>query len=264
MVDFRKKVANKNKLKVTNPVQLYATLDRKSIAGPLRPVQEYTLKEWYENRKEDKDLIVKLHTGEGKTLIGLLILLSSINQGAGPCLYVCPNIYLVKQVCNEADKFGIPYCVIKSNNEIPEEFISGEKILITHAHKIFNGRSIFGIGNNFAKAGTVILDDSHACIDVLKDAFTININKDTNESVYNKILTLFTDDLIEQGEGSYLDIKSEEYDTFMPVPYWAWNGKRMEMLQILSDNSSLSEIKFVWPLIKDKILDYSCFISGKK
>lgn len=264
MVDFRKKVANKNKLKVTDPIKLYDTLDRKSIAGPLRPIQEYSLREWYENRKEEKDLIIKLHTGEGKTLIGLLILLSSINQGYGPCLYVCPNIYLVKQVCNEADKFGIPYCVIKSNNEIPEEFISGEKILITHAHKMFNGRSIFGIGNNFTKAGTVILDDSHACIDVLKDAFTIIISKDTNKAVYNKILTLFTDDLIEQGEGSFLDIKSGEYDTFMPVPYWAWNDKRMEMLKILSDNSALDEIKFVWPLLKDKILDYSCFISGKK
>lgn len=266
MVDFKKKIALKSKAKITNPIDLYNTLDRKSIAGPLRPVQKYALEEWYNNRKDERDLIVKLHTGEGKTLIGLLMLQSSLNLGEGPCIYVCPNIYLVKQVCWEAEKFGIPFCVIDNNNEIPNEFLSGEKILITHAHKIFNGKSIFGLGNNFTKTNTIILDDSHACIDVIKDSFTltINRNKNGNENIYGRILTLFSDDLIEQGEGSYLDIKSGEYETFMMVPYWAWNSKRTELLSILSEFSNMDEIKFVWPLMKDKIIEYSCFISGSK
>ena len=266
MVDFKKRIALKSKSKITNPIELYNTLDRKSIAGPLRPVQEYALDEWYNNRKDERDLIVKLHTGEGKTLIGLLMLQSALNLGEGPCIYVCPNIYLVEQVCGEAEKFGIPFCVIDSNNTIPNEFLSGEKILITHAHKIFNGKSIFGIGNNFTKTNTIILDDSHACIDVIKDSFTltINRNKNGNEDIYGRILTLFSDDLIEQGEGSYLDIKSGEYETFMTVPYWAWNSKRTELLSILSQFSNMDEIKFVWPLMKDKIIEYSCFISGSK
>ena len=264
MVDFKKKIALKSKSKITNPIELYNTLDRKSIAGPLRPVQEYALDEWYNNRKDERDLIVKLHTGEGKTLIGLLMLQSALNLGEGPCIYVCPNIYLVGQVCGEAQKFGIPFCIIDKNNTIPNEFLLGEKILITHAHKLFNGKSIFGIGNNFTKTGTIILDDSHACIDVLKDAFTITITKDKNESIYSRILSLFSDDLIEQGEGSYFDIKAGEYETFMMVPYWAWNSKRIELLSILSEYSSVNEIQFVWPLMKDKIIEYSCFVSGSK
>ena len=264
MVNFKKKIALKSKSKITNPIELYNTLDRKSIAGPLRPVQEYALNEWYNNRKDERDLIVKLHTGEGKTLIGLLMLQSALNLGEGPCIYVCPNIYLVGQVCGEAQKFGIPFCIIDKNNTIPNEFLLGEKILITHAHKLFNGKSIFGIGNNFTKTGTIILDDSHACIDVLKDAFTITITKDKNESIYSRILSLFSDDLIEQGEGSYFDIKAGEYETFMMVPYWAWNSKRIELLSILSEYSSVNEIQFVWPLMKDKIIEYSCFVSGSK
>lgn len=243
---------------------MYNTLDRKSIAGPLRPVQEHALDEWYNNRKDERDLIVKLHTGEGKTLIGLLMLQSALNLGEGPCIYVCPNIYLVGQVCGEAEKFGIPFCIVDNNNLIPNEFLSGEKILITHAHKIFNGKSIFGTGNNFVKAGTIILDDSHACIDVLKDSFTITINRNKNENIYGRILTLFSDDLVEQGEGSYLDVKSGEYETFMMVPYWAWNSKKTELLSILSESATIDEIKFVWPLMRDKIIEYSCFISGSK
>lgn len=265
MVDFKKKISLNSKSKITNPIELYNTLDRKSIAGPLRPVQEYALDEWYNNRKDEKDLIIKLHTGEGKTLIGLLLLQSALNLGEGPCIYVCPNIYLVGQVCEEAEKFGIPFCIVNNNNNIiPDEFLSGDKILITHAHKIFNGKSIFGIGNSFVRAGTIILDDSHACIDVLKDSFTITINRDKNENIYDRILTLFSDDLMEQGEGSYLDIRSGEYETFMIVPYWAWNSKKTEMLTILSEFNNIDEIKFVWPLIRDRIIEYSCFISGSK
>lgn len=148
MVDFKRKLTLGKVSRKTEPQELYKTLDRKSVAGPLRPAQEYILNEWYQNHHDDKDLVIKLHTGEGKTLIGLLILQSMINSKEGPCLYVCPNIYLVTQVCEEAEKFGIPYCIIGDDKEIPDEFLSGEKILITHAHKIFNGKSVFGIDNH--------------------------------------------------------------------------------------------------------------------
>lgn len=265
MVDFKRKIAQKNKTRVTDPIELYNTLDRKSMVGPLRPAQHYALNEWYDNRKNDKDLIIKLHTGEGKTLIGLLILQSSLNMEDGPCVYVCPNRYLVDQVCCEAEKFGIPYCTIGPDNSIPNEFLSSEKILITNAHKIFNGKSIFGIENKYVSAGTVLLDDSHSCVDVIRDAFTVNITKKANLDVYNKILTLFYDYLLEQGEGRLLDIKSGEYDTYMLVPYWAWNTKKSELLQVLSKaNSDVDSIKFVWPLLRDVIHNYSCYISDSR
>lgn len=262
MIDFKKRISSGKDNKKTDPLELYKTLDRKSVAGPLRQAQEYILNEWFQNHHDDKDLIIKLHTGEGKTLIGLLILQSMINSKEGPCLYVCPNIYLVSQVCAEAEKFGIPYCCIGDDRQIPDEFMSGEKILITHVHKIFNGKSIFGIDNNYVHVGAIVLDDSHACVDVIKEAFTITISKNDNKDLYQKIISLFNDDLTEQGEGSFLDIQSGDYETFMPVPYWSWIDKRTEMLKILSDYSSDNSIQYVWPLMRDKIKEYCCYISG--
>ena len=234
MIDFRKKLSTNRIDRKIDPIELYNTLDRKSVAGPVRPAQEKLLRDWYNNRRNEKDLIIKLHTGEGKTLIGLLILQSMINQKEGPCLYICPNIYLVEQVVDEAKKFGIPYCVIGEDKQIPDEFLSGEKILITHAHKVFNGKSVFGIDNNYIPIGAVVLDDAHACADILKDAFTISLSKTKNEDLYKKILTVFSDDLSEQGEGSFMDIQQGNYETFMAVPYWSWNDKRTEILKILS------------------------------
>ena len=135
-IDFKKKLASRTIEPKTDPIELYGSLDRKSVAGPLRPAQEAVLSEWFTKRRKDKDLIIKLHTGEGKTLVGLLLLQSLLNSKEGPCLYICPNKYLVKQVCSEADKFGIPYCTFYENDGIPNDFLSGTKILITHVQKV--------------------------------------------------------------------------------------------------------------------------------
>lgn len=263
-IDFKKKLASRTIAPKTDPIELYGTLDRKSVAGPLRPAQEAVLSEWYKKRRGEKDIIIKLHTGEGKTLVGLLILQSLLNSKEGPCLYICPNKYLVKQVCIEADKFGIPFCTLDEGTEIPNDFLSGAKVLITHVQKVFNGRSVFGTGSSYVRTGAVLLDDSHACIDTIKSAFTISISKATSPDIYSKLLTLFSDDIVEQGEGSYLDIQAGDYNTFMPVPYWSWDNKKTEVLKILSAAQEDRQIYFAWPLIRDQTRNYCCYISGTK
>ncbi len=248
--------------KKVNPVEIYDQLDRRSETGPLRPVQEEVLTDWWLNRKDDKDLILKLHTGQGKTLVGLLILQSKLNQKKGTCLYVCPNIYLVKQTCQEAEKFGIGYVTFDNSSSLPDQFLNSEKILITHVQKVFNGKSIFGIGGKFAKVNTVILDDSHACIDFINESFKTKIDNDHN--LYRQLLQLFEDDLREQGEGSFFEIKSGESTTFLPVPYWSWQDKKSEVLQILLEYTNDLKVKFTWDLIKDNIDNCQCFFSGKE
>src|SRR5690606_4461786 len=115
----------------------------------------------------------------------------------GSCLYVCPNKYLVQQAQKDAKKFGISYCTFEQGGSIPNDFIDGKKILIAHVQKVFNGKTVFGIGNDYIPVSSIILDDSHACIDSIKDSFTINLDK--NHSIYKQIIELFKDSLIEQG-----------------------------------------------------------------
>lgn len=260
MVDFKKKLGKKVILKKVNPLEIYDSLDRKSETGPLRPAQEFILKEWYANRQNDNNLIIKLHTGQGKTLIGLLMLHSCLNSNNSPCLYICPNIYLVKQTILEAKKFGIPYCTFDSSRDIPESFLNGEKILITHVQKVFNGKTVFGLDNKSINVDHVILDDSHACIDSLKSTFTITIKKE--ENLYSEFINLFSEDLSEQGEGSFLDIKNAKYESILPIPYWSWVEKKSEVLNLLSSDEDNTSIQFAWPLMKNNLNNYRAIVSG--
>lgn len=262
MVDFKKKLGLQSIEKKVNPVDIYDELDRRSQTGPLRPVQEEVLRDWWLNRKDDKDLVLKLHTGQGKTLIGLLILQSKLNQKKGPCVYICPNIYLVKQTCQEAEKFGIGYVTFDESKSLPDQFLNSEKILITHVQKVFNGKSIFGIGGRFTKVNTIILDDSHACIDFINESFKIRVDKDHN--LYERLLQLFEDDLREQGEGSFFEIKNGDSTTFLPVPYWSWQDKKSEVVKVLLEHANDTKVMFTWDLIKDNIDNCQCFFSGKE
>ncbi|MDD5891459.1 MAG: DEAD/DEAH box helicase family protein [Bacteroidales bacterium] len=249
MVDFSKKLKGVHVVKVVDPIQIYADADRQATAGPLRPVQESVLKEWYEKRFDDKDVIIKLHTGEGKTLIGLLALQSRLNAGKGPCLYVCPSKQLAVQASNDATKFGIKH-ILDKGGDLPIDFTESKVIFITYIQRVFNGMSKFGIDNNYTKLGTVVLDDSHACIDSIRSAYTIKAKRDS--IIFKYLLALFESSLKVQGEGSYLDIWGNKGGgALMQVPYWDWIDKKQEVSQFFHDHSGDDEVRFTYNLLKD-------------
>ena len=110
MVEFRNRLSGKRIGAVIDPVKLYDTLDRAHDKGPLRPAQLPSLKNGSGYLSTERDVIVKLHTGQGKTLIGLLMLQARINDKQGPSLYLCPDNFLIEQTCEQAKQFGIATC----------------------------------------------------------------------------------------------------------------------------------------------------------
>ncbi len=269
MVDFKKRLKNKDIPKRTNPVEIYSSLDRSSETGPLRPSQEKILEIWFNSRMQEKNNIIKLHTGEGKTLIGLLMLQSKINSGEGPCLYLCPDKYLAEQVRQEAHKFGIPQAGRLDGSDLPDMFLDGSRILITHVQKVFNGKTIFGLNNKSTDVGSIVIDDSHACIDSIRKSLTLQIpkwvdkkRKANEHPLYSKIINLFSDDIREQGQGSFLEIESGDYNTMLPIPYWSWFDRCEEVTRAIGEYREDDCIKYVWPVIKDQLLNCQAFISG--
>lgn len=262
MVNFKNKLKQHIVEKPIDPIEIYDNLDRTAQAGPLRDSQIEVLSEWYKNRFTERDIVVKLHTGEGKTLVGLLMLQSKLNKKEGPVLYVCPNIYLFNQVIAEAVKFGISYCTLgKGDREIPIDFINQKSILITYVQKLFNGKSIFGLGNDSESVGTIVLDDAHACIESIRNTYTLSIPKE--HYIYGLLLDIFEAPLKSQGAGTYFDIKLGHSGDVLQIPYWAWIEHADQVTELLSSHNDDECLRFVWPLIKDKIDLCQSFVSSE-
>lgn len=181
MVDFRKRLGSTEAKKVVDPVALYETLDRATDKGPLRPAQEAVLGDWFKNYGGDvsggskRDVIIKLHTGQGKTLIGLLILQSRLNDNRRPCVYLCPDNFLIEQTCEQASQFGIKVSTVE--DDLPDDFLAGKSILVTSVQKLFNGLTKFGLHRQSIEIDTILMDDAHACSDRIRDACKIKIPK---------------------------------------------------------------------------------------
>lgn len=261
-MDLNKLINRRIQPQKINPTEIYGDLDITTTAGPLRPAQVRVLDRWFSSYKDVRDVVLKLHTGQGKTLIGLLILESKRRENGTPSLYLCPNQFLVEQTCQQAKKFGINICQIGVDKELPVSFTNAERILITTIDKLINGMTKFGLDNNSITIGSIVLDDSHACIERIKQAFTLKI--DRRNELFKQFLELFKGDLQEQGYGTYEDIANFKQDSMLMVPYWAWKHHIEAVAQLLSSQSDDIGVKFIWPLIKDELEYCYCFISGKE
>src|SRR5262245_11072059 len=86
---------------ILDPRKIFTTLTRDPRFKRPSDEQGEVLDGWFSRRTEN-DLTVKMNTGSGKTLVGLLLLQSSLNEGVHPAIYVTPDRYLTSQVLAEA------------------------------------------------------------------------------------------------------------------------------------------------------------------
>ncbi|WP_144646645.1 DEAD/DEAH box helicase family protein [Priestia megaterium] len=265
LINFDKLNADSNLDPILDPIQIFDVLPNKSkkYEEYLRDVQSAVLEKWFLDYRDKKNTVIKMNTGSGKTVIGLLILKSYLNENKGPAVYIVPDNYLVEQVIIEAIDLGIPVTKDPRSNE----FKKGKEILVTNIHKIINGRSIFGVEELLQPIGCMVIDDAHACIKVAESKFTISIPR--SSELYNKVLNIFEESIKQQSETKFLEIRDGEKGSQQLIPFWDWNHHLKSVTQILhekkdekSDNND--SLFYNWPLVKDNLGLANCIITGKE
>ncbi|WNI37070.1 DEAD/DEAH box helicase [Chryseobacterium sp. SG20098] len=193
-----------------------------------------------------------MNTGAGKTLVGLLMLHSKMIETRERSLYLCPDKQLVSQVIEQSRHYNIPTCFMADgDSDFPEDFLNKKSILITTVQKLFNGKNIFD--KDRIAVGSILFDDAHKCVEKVFDQYTIRINK--NLAAYSELLTLFEEEIKKQESGSYEGILSGVSDYFIKLPFWSWNNKRDEVINILKSYIANPDVLlFKWDLF---INDYS-------
>ena len=258
MIDFSQLGMNTNQ-KTINPRDIFMKLSQKNTKYQYpRDVQGEVWKRWFEQRN-NKDTIIKMNTGSGKTVVALMILQSCLNEGVGPAMYVVPDKYLVKQVVEQASELGIKVVELESDLDYQRK----KAILVTNIQKLVNGKSVFGLReeNNYT-IGSIIIDDMHACVGTIQEQFMITIPEDN--VMYSTITKLFYDVMNTQAEGRFADIIDGRniFDNML-VPFWSWQDKYNDVYKILSENSETDCLLFKWNLIKDSLKLSHCYISSK-
>ncbi|PLC57266.1 DEAD/DEAH box helicase family protein [Photobacterium carnosum] len=257
MIDFSKLGGGQTYDTALPPREIFQALPKISQQKYQYPrdVQSQVWQKWFDIRNTE-NLVIKMNTGGGKTIVGLLTLKSCLNEKIAPAVYVVPDNYLVEQVINEADEIGIK----TTKDETCPSFLSGKSILVINIHKLVNGRSKFGVGDDGIKIniGSIIIDDAHACINTVEDQFTIKINN--GSEAYKELMTLFTPSLKKQNFSRYNEIVEGDYSAFLQLPFWTWQDKQEEITEILVKNRKHNDLLFSYPLMKDNLKLCNCVV----
>lgn len=254
------KLSSSAKAKTIEPREIFMTLPSKAPGyGYPRDVQSEVWKKWFDIRNE-KNVILKMNTGSGKTVVGLIMLQSCLNEEKGPAIYVVPDNYLVKQVIDEAKRLGISATEDKDDYS----YSNSKAILVTSIQTIVNGYSYFGMreGGNYP-IGSIIIDDVHACMDKIISQFMIKI--DAESDAYKELIAIFSSSLKDYNPKNYIDIvEMKDCRKKMLVPYWEWQRQQDNIYRILTkyDNSKNSAIYFGLPLIERSLETSDCIITA--
>ena len=255
MVDFKRLRKSKEKPKPVHPRDIFNALPKPHGINDLYASQAEVLDAWFE-RRSDKDIVIKLHTGGGKTLVALLMAQSVMHETGEPVLYLAPTNQLVEQVLRHSQEYGISTIRYIKGRPLPADFYDGKSVLVGAYETLFNGRSRFGVRGSAHEAlsvGAIILDDAHVALSSVRSAFTLNISAGKHNDIYTELADRFRPDFQEVGRsGAFSDIIKGKDFGVIEAPSWAWNRKNEEIRHYLSNK--VDDINpFVWPFLRDNL-----------
>ena len=254
MVDFEKLGRKKKRPKPIDPSEIFRRLPKPPGINDLYTSQAEVLNTWFE-RREERDTVVKLHTGGGKTLVGMLMAQSTLHETNQPVLYLVPTLQLVNQAIEKARALGIPAVEYQRGQPLNDYFINAKAIMVATYKALFNGRSKFGIRGEGQPIGVscIILDDAHVAFSVVRDSFTLEVKADEEERErYERLVELFRYSFRENDRlGTFDDTISGINYGVLEVPYWAWH----EQLDAVREQikSDIDKYELVWPLLRDQL-----------
>ncbi|MDQ2069830.1 DEAD/DEAH box helicase [Natronospira bacteriovora] len=258
MIDFERLVGRSQASIRYELLELYETLDVRSSHTELRDSQREALNELTE-RNEEKDLILKISTGAGKTTIGLLYLYGHMRVSGEPVVYLCPTRQLSEQVCQEARRLGIPASIYAGGARYPDLACSrGESIIVCTYEKLFNARTTFHRSDVSITPKAIVLDDAHAGVEAIRKQFTLKLSG----KPFGALIEIIRARCKDYNPTKWADLEHGEPQAIMEIPYWIWHDLSPKIQEGLHEFSDTNDFGFVWPYIEDIIPYCRCVVAS--
>lgn len=263
MIDFKKygTGAGKGPLDPTDLLKLFESLDRKTTHTELRKSQIESLQALTATRPQ-RDHVLKVSTGAGKTSVGLLYLRSHAVEKKQAAVYLCPNTQLVGQVLAEAASLGLQAVEYAGGERHPDAAgASGEAIIVCTYKKLFTANTTFNRTDVQLAPCAFVLDDAHAGIEEVRDAFTIRLA--ARSDLAARIRKLLEAPIKAWMPGIWTGVTREDPAALLEVPYWIWRPLVAEIRELLADHAKSDELRFVWGHLRDRLELCRCIVGGE-
>lgn len=205
--------------------------------------QTDALRAWTARRKRP-DVLVQLNTGAGKTVVGLLIAQSFVNEGLEHVVYVCGTIDLVHQTAAEARRLGLEPTLRIHRKFSDPNFETGKSFCITTYSALYQPYSKF---RDALRPQAIIFDDAHTSEGYLRDSFTLKIDRKKHSAIFSELTELYKPAFKEISRLETLnDVLSGQSRLCLMVPPLFANQKAEQVRAILKPLKAAREGEFVF------------------
>jgi replicative superfamily II helicase len=200
-----------------------------------------------------------MSTGAGKSGVGLVYLKSFMTETKRPAVYLCPTTQLVDQVVEEGFRLGIKAFHYAAGQQYPgAAAMSGQEVVVCTYNKLFNAKTTFDRDDVLLRPVAIVLDDAHAGIEEVRQAFTLRVDGGLHSSLLKALDT---------GCRAYMNAKwtniiAGNQEEFFEVPYWIWKSVLDEVIKTLSPHMDEEPFCFVWGNLRDQLRWCRCIVSG--
>lgn len=240
------------------PVDIFqASTLRGSIENLWAPQAE-ALAKWHDQRVAS-DIAIEMTTGGGKTLVGLLVAQSLVNETNGKVLYVCPTNQLLEQTRARAAECGIQVSTYHTGKWGNSEFYDqGTGPCLTNYDALFNGRSIFKLHDLQA----IVFDDAHVAQNRIRSQYTLRF--DHGSALYRPVAEFFRPYFNRNNQNQqFNDVIGRDSRALLYVPMFEVVQHAQLLQKKLSDGGIAKDQPFAWEYLKDKINRCTILISGE-
>ena len=260
MIDFKSLVGSTKDVSTYDLEKLYTSLDVKKTHTEPRPAQREAMRE-LTTRANEKDIVLKISTGAGKTAVGILYLFGHMKRQRRPAVYLCPTVQLVEQVLDEAARLGIRASHYARGEPYPDPAAArGDAVLVCTYEKLFNARSTFIRSDVNLMPCALVLDDAHAGAENVRKQFTLVVR----EQALIELLKILKPQCKAYHPTKWTDIEAADPAALLEVPHWVWTDQAQKIRESLHKYADTDDFRFVWPFLNDILPLCRCVISGTR
>lgn len=243
-----------------DPLEIFKGLTLRGGIENIWEPQAEALKTWHKDLRKAPDVVVQMNTGGGKTLVGLLMAQSLVNETRGRVLYVCANNLLIEQTKRRSEEIGISPALRYGGNWINEQpFDRAEVFCLTNYHGLFNGRSVFRDDG----ADAIVFDDAHVAESAIRDCFTLRIPSD--HEAFDDVANVFRRHFANTSRATHFDnVSKKGFTPVLFVPTFIVWQTAPEIRRILLKHN-IPDVKFAtfaWVHLESNLAECAVLMTG--
>ncbi len=249
-------------LSVSTPESMLHDIRTKRIEGPLAR-QADVWREYVDTALELSDVAIRLPTGSGKTLVGIVLGEWRRRKFDERVVYLCPTNQLVHQVVEQArSQYGIDvasFTGTKSDYSLEDQnaYRRKEKIAVTSYSALFNTHPYFD------NPDVVILDDAHSAENYIASMYSLVIERRTHRGLYDSVIALLEENAPEVNLSKATEaISLQSYSWMEKLPSASLMRVRELLTTLLDSGTDGTNLYFPWSLLRGHLQACHLYISA--